>query len=448
MVACIAVYFPVSGNDFLYFWDDQWVVMNRYTEGGLYWQNLWATLTEFYHGQYAPFNELLYMLLYAAFGYNPLPFHLASLLLHIVNVCFAYYLLRNLVGISTKIKTDSGNLIAFLAALIFAVHSFNVESVAWMSASKILVYSFWYLLASLSFVAYLKHGKLRYYIYTLALFIFSFLGKEQAVTFPLWMLLIYWCAGYGFKNRKVWLTVTPFFVLSLVFGIITMLSQSDGNTIISTDQTYPVWQRIVYACYTFIEYLLKTVFPYKLSYLYPFPSAIGDPLPQWLLFYPSLLIVALIASWKFITSQKAMAFGLLFFGIHIAVALHLVSLSRFAVVADRYAYIASIGACFVLAFYSVKFFRQCEGYKKWGLALALIAYILYLGVYANVRSRVWHDTDSLKKELRELLKERNDYEENRGKGQNVSYNSKSEIVKMGSLKELKEDDWACYHDVK
>lgn len=53
----LAVYFPVLGNDFLYYWDDQWQVMNRYTEGGLHFNNLWAILTEFYGGQYAPANE-------------------------------------------------------------------------------------------------------------------------------------------------------------------------------------------------------------------------------------------------------------------------------------------------------------------------------------------------------------------------------------------------------
>ena len=31
----LAVYFPILGNDFLYNWDDQWQVMNQFTEGGL-----------------------------------------------------------------------------------------------------------------------------------------------------------------------------------------------------------------------------------------------------------------------------------------------------------------------------------------------------------------------------------------------------------------------------
>ena len=208
-----AVYFPVLGNDFLYQWDDQWVVMNHYTEGGLGLRNLWAILTGFHQGQYAPLNEGLYLILYAAVGYNPFWFHLASLALHAVNACLVYFCLCRLLSISSKFGVQRTQLIAFFASLLFAVHPFNVEAVAWISASKVLIYSFYYLLATLAFLSCLKHGKVKYYLLTLLLFVCSFLGKEQAVTFPLWMLLIYWLAGYSFKERKVWFSVTPFLLL-------------------------------------------------------------------------------------------------------------------------------------------------------------------------------------------------------------------------------------------
>jgi len=406
----LAVYFPILGNDFLYYWDDQWVVMNDYTISGLNGENLWAIFSEFYHGQYAPMNESLYLILYSAFEYNPFWFHLTSLLLHIANVLLVYACIFRLLELSKKIVVEYKQFIAFFTALIFAVHPFNVESVAWMSASKVLVYSFFYMLATYTFLNYLKRNKWQYYFLTLFLFICSFLGKEQAVSFPLWILLIFWLTGYSFKNKKLWLAVAPFLLLSAVFGIITILSQT-GDGSLFDEGGYPVWQRVVYACYTFTEYFLKSVFPFKLSFLYPFPSLVGDPLPQWLLLYPALLTVLLLSFWKLIVRHKIWIFCLLFFGIHIAVALHIVSLSRFTVVADRYVYMASIGACLLIAYYAVRFIKEWKGYRQLGLSLAFAAYLLYFGVYTNIRSRVWHDTDSLKKEIKELLKERNEYEE-------------------------------------
>jgi len=407
-VIIFSAYFPILENDFLYYWDDQWVVINQYTENGLNMQNLWAIFTEFYHGQYAPLNESLYLFLYSIFGYKPFWFHLTSLLLHIANALLVYVCICRLLELSQKIVVEHKGATAFFTALVFAIHPFNVESVAWMSASKVLIYSFFYLLATIAFISYLKNEKLKYFFLTLFLFICSFFGKEQAVSFPLWILLICWVTGHSFKNPKVWFAAIPFLILSLAFGIITILSQTGGS--LFEQEGYPAWQRIVYACYSFTEYLLKSVFSFKLSYIYPFPSLVGDPLPLWLLLYPMLLTILLLAFWKSVITHKVWTFGLLFFGIHIAVALHIVSLSRFTVVADRYAYMATIGTCFILAYYSVYFIKKWKGYRKTGLIAVLSAYLLYFGIYMNIRSRLWYDTDSLKKEIRELLKERNDYE--------------------------------------
>ena len=413
IIAISVVYFPVAGHDFLYFWDDQWVVMNRYTEGGFTFGNLWAIFTEFYHGQYAPLNELLYLIVYSFSGYNPVYFHLASILIHTLNTLLVYACIEKLLLINTKIKAEHPGLIAFITALLFAIHPLNVESVAWMSASKILVYSFYYLLATYCFLLYINHKKVRYYVFTLLLFICSFLGKEQAVTFPLWMLLIYWLTGYPFDDKKLWLRTTPFFLLSLFFGVITMLSQSAaGGGALSAESSYPIWQRVVYACYSFVEYLFKCIFPFKLSYLYPFPSVIGEALPMWLLFYPTLLMLVVVAFRKKILNNQILFFSLIFFLIHIAVALHIIPLSRFAVVADRYVYISSVGVCFALSCGIVYLLNKYQRRGKTIVSILFGCYVLYLGIYANIRSRAWYDTDTLKHEIREILQEREDY--NRG----------------------------------
>ena len=38
-----------------------------------------------------------------------------------------------------------------------------------------------------------------------------------------------------------------------------------------------------------------------------------------------------------------------------------------------------------------------------------VCILLYLGVFSNLRCREWKDTKSIKKELRELIKQRPDY---------------------------------------
>jgi hypothetical protein len=404
-----SVYFPVLFNDFLYLWDDQWVVINHYTYNGMEMNNLWRIFTEYYHGQYAPFNQLYYSCLYTAFGLDPFWFHLASLLLHLACACLVYRIVCRLLFLRTGTEDNKYRLIAFLTALIFAIHPVNVESIAWVSASKVPVYAFFYLLACNAFISFTVKGRIKYWIYALLLFACSFFGKEQAVTFPVCALVIVMILnndrlnGVKIKRLNFLWTLLPFFLLALFFGYVTMRSQAvTGAGILSNAVTYPLWQRLVFGCYSLFEYLLKSVFPFKLSYIYPFPSAIGVSLPSWLLFYPCLLAITVICLWKFLR-RPAIMYGLLFFAIHIAVTLHVIPLSRFAIVADRYAYLACTGTAFVISFVAVTVWERAKGKIRILFRTVFLAYLLFLGVYARARTYVWHDTDSLKKELREKL---------------------------------------------
>ncbi|WP_106830317.1 glycosyltransferase family 39 protein [Parabacteroides pacaensis] len=410
IVACIITYYPILNNDFLYLWDDQWVVMNHYTGNGINWHNIWEILTSYYHGQYAPLNEYLYLVLYSINGYDSTIFHLASLLLHIVNTCLIYYILKKLLELHEN--THSPSLIAWLAALIFAIHPFNVESVAWMSASKVLVYTLFYLLATIAYLKYLQYKKIRYYIITLVLFICSFLGKEQAVTFPLWLLLLHWFKNDNLTNKKIWIRLIPFFLLSIFFGVITMLSQSaDGQGVLTDESTYPFWQRIVYACYAFTEYLFKCIIPYKLSYLYPFPAVIGTPLPKWLLIYP-LLITIIIYLLQQNLKEKAILFSIFFFSLHIILVLHIIPLSRYTIIADRYVYLASIGIAFLIAYSIIYLYKALKISGRKLIIFLAIGYVFTLNIYTHSRCKVWHNSDTLKYQLKELLQHRNDYTSN------------------------------------
>ncbi|MDR3266255.1 MAG: glycosyltransferase family 39 protein [Tannerella sp.] len=405
----LLVYSPVLWNDFLYYWDDQWVAINYFTEAGWTWNNLWRIFTEYYHGQYSPANELLYVLVYSIFGYSPSAFHSASLLLHVANVCLVFLCCRELLKANGKVKEERVTMISFIAALLFAVNPMNVESIAWISASKVLVYTFFYLLATYSYLQYLDRKKIGYYILTMFLFLWSFLGKEQAVTFPIWLLMILVLYKRNLKQWRPWLEVMPFLLLSLWFGFVTMLSQADfGGGFLSVQETYPLWQRIVLACYSLVEYATKFFIPYNLLYIYPFPMRVGEALPDWMLVYPALVLIFSAAFWKYL-SRGVLAVGLTFFVIHIAVALHIIPLSRFSVIADRYIYLASIGLAFIVSSYFVKLIMAVQGTVRKSLIVAGLIIALFLGAYSNMRCHDWKNTDTIKKEIRELLKQRDDY---------------------------------------
>ncbi len=96
-------------------------------------------------------------------------------------------------------------------------------------------------------------------------------------------------------------------------------------------------------------------------------------------------------------------FGLLFFLVNMALMLHVVAMSRFTIIADRYVYLASVGIFFIAAWYAVPWLQKMAvGGKKWILVVAA-CYLLYLGSYAHFRAYAWKDSSTLKREFQELV---------------------------------------------
>lgn len=402
VVTCI-VYYPLSGNDFLYYWDDQWCVINPYTSGGLTWENIYRIFTETHGGQYSPLNQTGYVLIYSLFGYSPMIFHLAGLGVHLLNVVLLYFFLSGLLTQSSRLTTIYNKQIVSLATLLWAIHPVNVEPVAWISASKVLVYTSFYLMGLLCYLKFIRTEKLSYYVTTLVLGFCSCLGKEQAVIFPLCLLLIDFITGRGILRLKIWEEKLPFLLLSLYMGTIPMLAQGFRRE----ELDYSLIDRLVFATYSLIEYLTKCLLPIKLSYLYPFPMLPGYPMLLRFWFYP-VVVVFVVYSIYLLRQKQIIVFASLFFLIHLLFVLHIIPISRFAIVADRYVYLPGIAIFLLMAYLFVTFIYSKVKRIKVMMIIGLIIYLCYLGGYTNNYVRQWKNTDSIKKELRELINERKD----------------------------------------
>jgi len=405
-ISVLLVYYSVFSHQFQLKWDDQWVITNFYTENGLTPANLSAIFTHFFHGQYSPINQLSFTLIYAAAGYvyNPVWFHTYSIIMHILNVVLVFIFIKNLLTKSTGFEPNSILTISFCTAFIMSIHPFLVEPVAWMAASKILLYSFFYLLAMNVYLNYLTSRNVWYLVLIFVLFMLSFGSKEQAVTLPACLLLIDYQLKRNLKSRAVWLEKIPFFLGTLLFAYVTLLSQkSNGLGLLAPERHYPLYQNIIFGSYSLVEYFTKCLIPIKLSFMYNFPNPVGYPVPPRFWIYPFILLIVIFTLrdyWK----NRWILFSILFFVIHLSTVLHIIPISRMAIVADRYAYIASIGIFFLVAYYFDRAVRSIK-YKNVSILLFTV-YIGYLGLYTSVHAKVWHDDETLKKELYDSVKQR------------------------------------------
>lgn len=406
-LAVIASFFPTFGNELMTGWDDQWQVTNSFTSSGFTWHNLQAIFTESYQGQYSPLNQCMYTLLYAWGGYAPIYYHTACLLLHLANCMLVWILLKHILHSTLSTPLVQSSWIALLTTMLFSIHPLQVESVAWVSASKILLCTFFYLLATYTFIKYLhQSNRYIYYIFTIILFACAYGAKEHAVIFPLWLTLL--CSFYpcNFRKIKIWALLLPFFALALFFGLM-FIWQIIPPGAAQTDTTitgYTIWQRIVFSCFSIVEYINKWIVPYKLLYLYSYPMSVGEPLPAWMLVYPTLWLVVFITMWKYL-KNKIVSGGLLFFLIHLLLVLHIMPLKRPSIVADRYIYLSAVGLSFVLVYFFVQSYTNWSKAVKVTSVAIVVSIFLFLGSYSYHRTLVWHNTESLKKELKEIAVE-------------------------------------------
>ena len=291
--------------------------------------------------------------------------------------------------------------------MLFAIHPLQVETIAWVSASKILLSTFFYLVATYFFIEFIKTSAKLSYFLTFLFFICSYGAKEQVLVFPIWLVVLYYMYGVKIRDYKKISLLVPFFMLALCFGLVFIYNISNPlmEQINPNATSYSIGQRLVFSCYVIVEYLTKWFAPFKLLYLYPYPMRKGEALPFWMLIYPLLLTIA-VTVFRSELIKKYIFPALLFFLIHIILVLHVIPINRFSIVSDRYIYLSSVG----LAFIEVYLFVKC--YKKWTLRNKRTAYLLVvllyigLGGYSYQRTRVWHNTDSLKKEILELSKKK------------------------------------------
>lgn len=401
-IATIIIYWPTWTNEFLYEWDDQWMLLNQYTPGGWGIDNIRRVLTDFYNCQYAPFNQFIYMAIFDIFGYNSAAFHGASLLAHIANAIMVYYLLSNLLRRQKNISDTGVYIMSFVAAFLFAIHPVNVESVAWISASKVPFYAFFFLAGLISYLKFVDTGKSRYFLIALLCFFPSFGSKEQAVTYPLMIIAIDWFIGRNIKSGNLWIEKLPFLLLALFFGIVTLISQSACKG----GEQFDLIERLAIASFCLIEYISKSIIPLNLCFLYPFPSLPGEPLPSHFWMYPFIVLAIISLLITVCRRNKIIIFSALIFIINLLFSINIISMSRASIVADRYFYLSGIGVFLLIGYGIYLLYIRWGNNLKFKVSITLFAfYCMALGAHSFHYVKQWKDSNTVKAYLRSLIKE-------------------------------------------
>lgn len=391
----LATFFHLIKSDFIYTWDDGVYVTNNRLLRDISWQgiiNIFSYGDDFQKiiNNYHPLTILSLALNYKISGLSPASYHVTNMVFHGFNAILAFifvYLLGR-----RKMWP------AVISGLLFAVHPMHVESVAWISERKDVLYAFFFLAGSIAYLEYLKDEKTWKLGIALLFFIFSCLSKAMAVPFPLVLLLI----DYFQRRRLSWRLVIekiPFFIIALVIGFMSVHLQS--MSAINKFETFTLYQRTMHASYGFIAYILKFIDPSDLSAFYPYPAITTTGLlPFSFRVAPYIfLVVSGILIW--LSTRKGeiariIVFGFLFYFFTIALVLQFLSVGK-AIMADRYAYIPYLGLSFILGMLTDYFIhkKSFAKYIGYGLATGTLIMCIVFSFMTFERTKVWKNDIAL-----------------------------------------------------
>jgi tetratricopeptide (TPR) repeat protein len=403
-IAITAVVYSISlKNGWIKNWDDGGYVTEHESDflsakdiHNLTSDDLSRMFTSFYKGNYHPLTTLFYAIEYRIVGDSPFLYHLNNLIIHLLNVFLVFVFVRLL----TK-KQE----IAFIAAVLFGIHPMHVESVAWISERKDVMYGFFFLLSMIYYFYYLtkKENKKRNYIIALCAFLFSSLSKSAAVTLPVVLLLI----DYYMKRKwekKIIIEKIPFFAISLAFGVMAVMSQGSAGAIQDLTPLYSWLERPILASYSTMMYLFKLVVPIDLSAMYPYPDRIGGFLPR--IFYIAPVVLLMLAFLVYISRKfnRDIIFGTLFFLVTISLVLQLLPVGG-AILAERYTYIPYIGLFMIIGkgyVFSQEDKSKFAKWIKWLYPALIFIGIVIFSIMTFQRIKQWKDgevlfTDVIKK---------------------------------------------------
>jgi tetratricopeptide (TPR) repeat protein len=296
-------------------------------EKGLY--RSWLTTAQ---PNYWPITWTSYWLEHKLWGLNPTGYHITNILIHTACVLLIWRIL-----ILLKIPA------AWPAALVFAVHPVNVESVAWVAQRKTLLAMLFFLMAVLLYLKFENGNNLLLYRLSAGTFVLAMLSKGSVVGLPIVLLLIAWWRRGTITRRDV-LRSVPFFGISAVMSCVEIWFQYNraiGGDVIRSDDFFA---RSAGAGMAVWFYIYKAILPINLSFIYPRWQI--DP-KNWFVYIPLALLAALFL--LLLRYRRSWGKSLLFaLGYYVAMLLPILGFfniyfMRYSLVADHYQYVSIIG---------------------------------------------------------------------------------------------------------
>jgi len=331
-----------------------------------------------YHtGYYRPLINVTYWLDYTLWGMSAPGFRTTNLILHLLSCLLLFKVLVSLVNDRHA---------CFFAAVLFALHPVNTESVSWIvSRNNILVTLF----AIASFYFYLKSLRKDSYA-ALSFSTLSFVAAILSKEFGLMVLPVFFLYHRLLNKEKgnVLKELTSYVPFLLVVIFYFMVRKSVTSSLLTPSELGQMWSRVYFSPYLIVLSLKLIFLPYGLhSFGLSYPSTFFD-----LHAVLSLVLFLLLgtALW-FRRNDRLLIFSGLSFLVTLFPVLNIIPTASISLVAMRWLYLPfaflSVGVAWVI---------QKAVVRRRVLTTSLLcACMCYLGVYSyTLNKNLWNDEDT------------------------------------------------------
>ncbi|TAL17595.1 tetratricopeptide repeat protein [bacterium] len=375
----LAVYWQTTGFELINLDDFDYTLQNPVVSGGLTSSGIREALTSIPLHVYMPVPLLSHMADIEFFGPNPGRFHLVNTLIHLFNTLLLFFFLRRATGSPWK---------SFFAAALWALHPLRVESVAWVAERKDLLSGFFFLAGLLAYLEYARSRKLFLYAAALFAMLLGLASKPILVVFPLVLLIVdFWPLARKEPVKKLLLEKIPFFVLSVFFSALTIVSQS--ATIRTDEMSVPA--RLADTATSYFHYLKLTFWPFGL--IMEDRGTAASLTGFWAAGAGLLIIAITFMAWKLRKAAPAVTAGWCWYLAALFPVSGVVPLN-FYIVADHFTYLPHVGLMIALVWGAERLYT---GYVKEArpLAAAGLVLIAVLTVLSFRQTSLWKDSYTL-----------------------------------------------------
>lgn len=339
---------------------------------------------------------LTFALNYSWHGYEVAGYHVVNILIHVLASLSVYLLIRQILRIDLVREKAGDELLRWgplLVALIFALHPLQTQAVTYivqrLAAMTALFYVSGLALYIMARLAKKRGNQLALFAAAAVLAVMAIMTKQNAVTFPLAVLLIE-VFLFGLWGRKLLAVLgIPAAMLALAALLILFTGGSEFfatlNSATQETQIVTRWQYLAIQMGVIWTYFGKFLLPYPLHIEYDIlPTSFAVP-EVWLLALGHIAVLAL-AIWLR-RRQPLLAFGIVFYYLALSVESSLIPIRDFAF--EHRTYLPNLGLCLIAAVLACNFLPKLLSAKS---AVAVIVVCLALLMTTTLmRNSLWAD---------------------------------------------------------